>query len=47
VPYIQEWCEGDNWFIPAQKGFRGSDGEVEKHMCALTCTVIVAGAISL
>jgi hypothetical protein len=47
VPYIREWCEGDNWFKPTPEGYQRSDGMVEGHMCALTCTVIVAGGVAL
>lgn len=47
MPYIQAWCEGDNWFRPGPKGWAYSDGEVEKHMCALTCPIIGCGAVAL
>jgi hypothetical protein len=45
VPFIRKWCEGDNWFRPVVM-YNGDVG-VEEHHCALTCDIIVTGAIAL
>jgi len=45
VPFVREWCEGDNWFRPVV--MYNSDAGVEEHHCALTCDIIITGAIAL
>jgi len=44
VPFVRKWCEGDNWFRPVAYG---ADVGIEEHHCALTCDIIVTGAIAL
>ncbi|KAH8595428.1 hypothetical protein B0O99DRAFT_686847 [Bisporella sp. PMI_857] len=44
IPFIRTWCEGDNWFAPVS---RGRNSNIEQHHCALTCTIIAAGAVAL
>jgi hypothetical protein len=45
VPFVREWCEGDNWFRPV--AMYNANAGVEEHHCALTCDIIVTGAIAL
>jgi hypothetical protein len=45
VPFVREWCEGDNWFSPVVRN--NSPAGVEEHHCALTCDIIVTGAIAV
>jgi hypothetical protein len=45
VPFIRKWCEGDNWFKPVVT-YNGNVG-IEEHHCALTCDIIVTGAIAV
>lgn len=49
VPFVSKWCEGDNWFKPTRfsEGYKLAPAGVEEHHCALTCTIIVCGAIAL
>jgi hypothetical protein len=39
VPFVQSWCEGNNW--------ASLNDNVEKRHCALVCDIIVAGAIAV
>ena len=55
VPFVRKWCEGDNWFQPTTVSrnnawpgtYRKVDPGVEQHHCALTCDIIITGAIAL
>jgi hypothetical protein len=45
MPFVREWCEGDNWFKPSREsnGYTLAPAGIEEHQCALTCVLIGAG----